>query len=46
MLTLTALLFLYATLYGETGNGALAQPEEAATASPLHETGSIAQHVQ
>ncbi len=39
-LTLAALLFLYATLYGEAHTDALAQPGSAA-ASQVQETGSI-----
>lgn len=41
-LTFAALLFLYATLYGETSSGDVAQPEAAVTNPAAIETGSTA----
>lgn len=43
-LTFAALLFLYATLYGETNTGATTQPDASSRAGDVHaprETGSI-----
>ena len=43
-LTFAALLFFYATLYGETNEGAVSQPEASAAVESIHtpqETSSI-----